>query len=503
MESTAVNYEIRARTALERYQFSRPVKFALRDLIIKKDLSFFDFGCGKGSDVSFLKDLDISTSCYDPYFFPQNLKIKSDIVNIGYVINVIENPAERKAVIEEAFALANRCLIVAAQTKAAAISGAQVFGDGCVTKRETFQKYFSQEELKELLLNTLGVTPYPAGPGIFYVFKDENSRSEYLTVRYDSTRLLRSIGTATFKEKPLRVYRPAKEVNEEKLQKSSTANELINWVSTRGRFPSEFEFSAFDEFSKLGVTKIFLERWVLENVNQEAFENAQRVRKQDILIMLALTRFDKNGRPKLKDFPSQTKQDIKGFFGTYDNASSLADKLLFSVGNPENVQKAIQQSKIGKKLPNSIYFHTSAIPYISDVLQVFIGCGRAIVGDFEGDIIVKIPKKGNSISFLLYREFDDCPHPELILSIKANLKGAKVFTRDYSQSDNPPILHRKELFVAPDYPLKDKFIEETKKEEALGLLSRSDIGFKKNWEDLVSKIPNKEIPTERDGACDN
>ncbi len=486
MENRSLNYEIRSKTAMERYEFSRPVKFALRDLVIKKNWSFFDYGCGKGSDISFLKGLNIESNGYDPYFFPKNEKIKSDIVNLGYVINVIEDPEERKSTIKEAYSLADKCLIVSAQTKAAAIHDAQEFGDGCLTKRETFQKYFSQEELKALLSDVLNTTPYPAGPGIFYIFKDESARSEYLTVRYDSTRFLRTTETPFLKQK--RFYPPMNEIKEEKLSKSSSVSDLVDWVSTRGRFPTEFEFTGYEEISKLGVQRNFLENWVLNNLNQDAFENAKKVRRQDILLMLALTRLDQNGRPKLKDLPLQSSLDIKAFFKTYNNAVLNADKLLFSVADPKRVQDAIQQSEVGKKLPDSIYLHTSALPYAPDILQIFVGCARAVVGDVEGDVIIKIPKKATSVSFLLYRDFDSSPHPELMLSVKVKLREARIYSRNYTKSDNPPILHRKETFVHTSYPLFNKFKKETKKEESLGLLGRTDIGFKKNWEKLTENI---------------
>jgi hypothetical protein len=45
-----------------------------------------------------------------------------------------------------------------------------------------------------------------------------------------------------------------------------------------------------------------------------------------------------------------------------------------------------------------------------------------------------------------------------------------VVYRDYDTSENPPILHRKETFVTPDYPLYEKFAKLTHQEENWGLL---------------------------------
>ncbi len=47
------------------------------------------------------------------------------------------------------------------------------FGDGILTGRGTFQKFFGQAELKAYLEAELQAEAIPASLGIFYVFKDE------------------------------------------------------------------------------------------------------------------------------------------------------------------------------------------------------------------------------------------------------------------------------------------------------------------------------------------
>ncbi|MDE3269978.1 MAG: DNA phosphorothioation-associated putative methyltransferase [Pseudomonadota bacterium] len=488
---TATNSERtihRGRTAIERHACSQPIRLALRDTIIKPELSFFDYGCGRGADVSFLAGQGVTASGFDPCFFPQNSKTEAHVVNLGYVINVIENPDERITVLKDAFALAQLCLIVAAQTKSAAISGATAFNDGCVTKRNTFQKYYGQSELRELLQQVLSVAPYSAGPGIFYVFKDEQARNAYLAVRYDSTRLLR------FNSNRMRQHQPVQKLREQRLQNSAAVGRLIDWVSMHARFPSEFEFPALGKVLALGVSHKFLQEWVFANLDQEVLATARKIRQQDILLMLALTRFD--GRPKFSALPDSTKHDIKSFFTSYQKACAKADRLLFSVGNVDTIRKEIERSEVGKKLPDSLYVHTSAIPYLPLSLQVFIGCGRAVVGDMEGDVIVKIPKKATSVSFLLYREFDNDPHPELQLAIKVDLRSGHSYPRDYSKSDNPPLLHRKETFVTKDYPQYAEFCRVTEHEEKLGLLNRNDIGNRQGWRKALTAVgDNAQPPT--------
>ncbi len=85
----------RHKTAINRIDLSRPVRLALEDGVISDQTSVFDYGCGKGGDLRRLQERGISCSGWDPAHYPQGEKTKSDIVNVGYVINVIEDPAER------------------------------------------------------------------------------------------------------------------------------------------------------------------------------------------------------------------------------------------------------------------------------------------------------------------------------------------------------------------------------------------------------------------------
>ncbi|HBP89806.1 MAG TPA: hypothetical protein DD706_19165 [Nitrospiraceae bacterium] len=74
-------------------------------------------------------------------------------------------------------------------------------------------------------------------------------------------------------------------------------------------------------------------------------------------------------------------------------------------------------------------------------------------------------------------------HDELLLN--QLLQSTSFKLRDYSNGDNPPILHRKDTFVTKNYPYFETFRQLTLQEEAEGLLSNSDIGFKQAWETLL------------------
>ena len=111
---------------------------------------------------------------------------------------------------------------------------------------------------------------------------------------------------------------------------------------------------------------------------------------------------------------------------------------------------------------------------------------RQIVGEVDYNII-KFAMDGRKISFLKYKDFDEEAHPELLHSVRVHLPSASYAIRDYSSSENPPILHRKEAFVDPLYPDYGAFSELTRQEEDLGFLSRPEIGFRQQWQRLLAE----------------
>ena len=84
-------------------------------------------------------------------------RVHADVVNLGYVINVIEDTTERCNTLRQAWDLCRNVLIVSAQILIAGRGSQQVeFGDGVLTRRGTFQKYFTQGELREYIETVSG-----------------------------------------------------------------------------------------------------------------------------------------------------------------------------------------------------------------------------------------------------------------------------------------------------------------------------------------------------------
>ena len=149
---------LRHRTAIKRYDLSKPVKQLLELGLLRKNDALFDFGCGHGMDVEALQNLGYQAAGWDPAFRPNTPKTRAAVVNLGYVLNVIEEPRERIATLREAYSLAERALLVSTMASGQETdSHSRPYRDGFLTKTNTFQKFYAPGELESLIEQTLDV----------------------------------------------------------------------------------------------------------------------------------------------------------------------------------------------------------------------------------------------------------------------------------------------------------------------------------------------------------
>jgi DNA phosphorothioation-associated putative methyltransferase len=222
----------------------------------------------------------------------------------------------------------------------------------------------------------------------------------------------------------------------------------------------------------------------------DAWETIHQRRTEDLIVYLALARF--RNRPPLRKLPRSLQLDIRSFFGTYKKACEMADALLFQAGNPESIDEACKRSSIGKLLPNALYLHASALDSIQPILRVYEGCARAYLGEIDDMNVVKLHRFSGKVSYLSYPDFERDAHPVLIRSVKFNLRTRELDCYDYSETDNPPLLHRKETFLAPNHPHYEKFAKLTRQEESRGLLSEtSTIGTREGWHQRLNELGYK------------
>jgi DNA phosphorothioation-associated putative methyltransferase len=195
-----------------------------------------------------------------------------------------------------------------------------------------------------------------------------------------------------------------------------------------------------------------------------------------------------NGRPRFSDLSRDLQLDVKTFYGTYKRACKEADELLFSAGNMEEIDKACHKATCGKLTQDAFYAHSSALPYLPPLLRIYEGCASVYIGSVEGANIIKLNRQKPKISYLSYPNFESDPHPALLGSLTVSLGTLEVRYWDYSESDNPPILHRKEEFVPADHPSRRKFERLTRQEERCGLFKEpTSIGTKQRWNSLLQE----------------
>ena len=466
MSQIPIGVEVeRHRAAITRVELSRPVRLAIESGIMTIDTTIFDYGCGIGGDVKRLKSAGYTCDGWDPYYFPDVARQPADIVNLSYIINVIEDPEERDRALIQAWELTGQVLIIAAQILVNDLQGVLAYGDGILTKRNTFQKYYQQVELKEYIDRVLTVDAIPIGLGIFLVFRDESQAESFRAARL-YTRMTTP-----------RVRVESKRFEDYQVQLAP----LMEFVSQRGRIPIKGELAAEAELvQEFGSIKRAFQI-VLTATDEVEWDAIAYQRSLDLQVYLALAHFGK-GR-SLKNLSVTIRADIKAFFGSYDEACEVADRLLFKIGKPGVIKQACHQSKIGKLLPAALYVHISALNEIDPKLRLYEGCASRNIGGTEDANIIKFHKDKPCISYLYYPDFESIAHPALQWAMLIDLRDLSLRFRDYSHQENPPILHRKETFLSQNHPLYSKFAKFTKSEEKAGLFSETKtIGNQQGWE---------------------
>lgn len=462
----------RHRTALVRSDLSRPIRIALSDEVLGGEKTLMDYGCGHGGDLRRLVAAGLDCVGWDPVHAPEGPRRRSSVVNLGYVLNVIENVDERRETLRLAWALTAEVLVVSARlVNERPEKPVSTFEDGVVTRLGTFQKFFEQHELKAWIDGVLEEQSVAAAPGVFYVFRKADARAGFLARRFrrvgSGPRIRASEGLAR--------------------QHSDLLDGLAAFLSERGRLPVLEELSCHDRLvAALGsVGRAY--RLLLAVTDPGGWEAVRKARTEDLLVYLALARFD--GRPRLGELPLDMQRDVKAFFTSYSEACGAADGLLYSLGRPEQIGTAVTAAPIGKLLPTALYVHVDALAELPVLLRLYEGCGRAALGTVDGATLVKLRRDEPKLSYLCYPGFERAAHPALAESVSMHLQTFKVRTRSYLASSNPPVLHRKETFLPSSHPLRSRFERLTRAEERVGLLTdTSRIGNRLGWQTVLDEV---------------
>ena len=430
----------RHKTAITRHALSAPMKALAKQGYLQGDYSVFDYGCGKGDDMHELLAHGIDVLGWDPNFYPDGDKANADIVNLGFVLNVIEDQHERLEALLGAWELAEKLLVVSVMLGTDEfVSQFKPYKDGVITSRNTFQKYYQQSEIKAYIERSLDEAPIAVAPGIFFIFKDKLAEQDYLQNRYRRHHNWQQRTSPT----PITTQDKAQLL----IAKHPALFEAF-WQQSleMGRVPAQDEFGDSAQLKSLIGANNKVHQLLLNIYGKEDFEQAKQSRKEDLLLYFAMALFEKR-RPYTQQ-PDSLKRDIKAFFGDYKTALNLAQDCLYQIAEPELIEQASSQAQ--QTLPasvlnlgHSLIFHKQWINELPHLLRVYVGAAMQMYGELEEIDLIKIHITSGKLTLSGYDDFDNQSVPFLKERVKIKMAEQEIDFFDYvNESKRPPLLNR-------------------------------------------------------------
>lgn len=144
---------------------------------------------------------------------------------------------------------------------------------------------------------------------------------------------------------------------------------------------------------------------------------------------------------------------------------------------------AKKKNLVGRKLGKMHYIHESAVSFLAESEQTTLKKALSMVPKETQWNLAKVSLLGDRVSLLFYENFDTELFPVLSQSTIVKFKDPGIQHITYTNRENPPVLHRKELFLAPNDPRIEALAEITAFCEEKGLFkAASYIGTLKKWE---------------------
>ena len=467
----------RHKTAIVRHELSAPMKSLAKHGFLDGNYSIFDYGCGRGDDLRELEAHNIEALGWDLNFNPDADKVSSDIVNLGFVLNVIEDQDERLDALLNAWELTEKLLIVSVMlANENYILQFQRYKDGVITSRNTFQKYYAQSEIKSYIERSLQEEAIAISPGIFYVFKDKILEQAFIEKRYKRH----------FSWEQL--TQPTKQSTEEKLRLIITQHQaLFNAFWQRclnlGRAPSKIEFTHTNEIKKLIGSNQKALKLLINLYDENEFDIANQKRKEDLLLYFSMELFSKR-KPYIQQ-PNSLKRDIKYFFNNYKTALNLASSQLFQIADINKIDKACIQAHTD--LPasilnadHSLIFHKNFINDLPHILRIYVGAGLQLYGELDDIDLIKIHITSGKLTLTGYDDFEKSI-PFLKERIKIKMAEQDIDFFDYiNEKKRPPLLNKSALI---DYSF-NKFKQQCTFDKRLSKL----LNYENNKETLLSRV---------------
>ncbi len=444
----------RHRTALSRVGLSSPVQALWRHGLLDATLTFFDYGCGRGDDVALLGDRGISASGWDPWFAADRPRTPADVVNIGFVLNVIENLTERRDALSGAWNLAGRVLSVAALIGGRTAQDRwRLYQDGVLTSRGTFQKYFSHAELGAYIAEVVGREPVAAQPGVWFVFRRDEDEQDFLAARQRSGPVRPAWERGPPRSRPARI-RPERQPRVPKpghgpkpnawQAHADLAEALWQACLEWGRLPDASEWPDLAEVAEhLARPETALKRLLRER-DPQLFDQARDRRMGDLRVYLALQLFER--RRSFAHLSERLQRDVRTFWGSHGKAVDAGRALLFSAGKTEVIGMACEHAaaaglgwlvRDGAGRVDSLHVRSAVLSELPEVLRVYVGCAERLYGDLRAADVVKVHARSAKVTAQHYDDFEGRLVPDLLERVKIDLLRADIDVFGYGTEQFP------------------------------------------------------------------
>ena len=470
-------------TALVRYGLSAPIQALARHGFLDGRLALFDYGCGRGDDVRALTANGLQAAGWDPFYAPEQPLRPAPLVNLGFVINVIEDREERLEALTSAWLLTETLLVVAVMLANQNAPRGTGFADGVLTRRGTFQRYYTQTEIRAYLTQALDEEPIPVAPGVLFVFRDKDAEQRFLLERYRSRR--RPPALIPARPRPPRPERDAERLpqpaRDRSAERYAAHRELLDrlwgrWLEL-GRQPEPDEVGAdLPELMEAFGTLAKALRFLAGQQDPDILARAEAARRADVLVYLALNQFER--RRPYKHLDPGLQRDIKVLFGDSGAAQQAALGLLFMIRDTEAIADACQEAAargLGWLEPGeSLQLPASLVEQLAPLLRVYVGCATVLYGDYRDADLVKIHIGSGKLSLLRYDAFVESPLPRLIERVKIRLREQDIDSFLYGDGTGypAPYLYHKSRYINEEFP---HYPEQAAFEETLDALALCDL----------------------------
>ena len=394
----------RHKTAIPRNRLSSPLQMLAKHGFLEAYPDVFDYGCGQGDDLRVLVDAGISAAGWDPHFRPDEQKRSAELVNLGFVLNVIEDAQERGRVLQDAWSLCRKIMAVSVMVEGHySVQGLKPLFDGYLTSRGTFQKYYAPHELRAFVREVLKTEPVAVAPGIVFLFRDPEAEQEFLFRR---RRRRASLSGILFARSSRSASVRIKEPLSERLR--PVLEQLWTKAVELGRAPEPDETPDVAEL--LARSNVSIARamgWCRSAFDEHQLETNALRKKDDLLVHFALGAF--SGSRSSSSLPLSLRRDVKWFFGSFGGAQTEAQRFLFSLGASGPLEEACA-SAIGSGLihrcgEDHFHFDARQIEELPAALRTLVGCASVLVGDVDDASLVAINLRKRSVAFYFSPDF--------------------------------------------------------------------------------------------------